>query len=128
MKSAPRANAAVGALPENVIAALAYCTFLPAGIFLVIEPYKSRRFVRYHSIQCLLFWIAMVAAGAAIKIVAFVVIPIPIVGPLMAFLIGVIVAIAAFLIWVVLLVKALRGEMFRLPVLGDLAERYAGIT
>jgi uncharacterized membrane protein len=128
MRSVPRVNATVGILPANVAGALAYLTFVPAIIFLLIEPYSKNRFVRYHSIQCLLFWIAMIAAGAAVKIVAFVVVLIPVVGPLVAFLIGVIVAIAAFLMWLVLVLKALRGEMFTLPVLGDLAERYSETT
>jgi uncharacterized membrane protein len=126
--TAQRANAAVGALPENVIGALAYCTFIPAIIFLVIEPYSKNRFVRYHSIQCLLFWAALAVIAAAVKVVGFVLALVPIVGQLVVVLIGVVVAIAAFLVWLVLVVKALQGEMFRLPVLGDLAERYASAT
>jgi uncharacterized membrane protein len=51
---------------------------------------------------------------------------IPIVGPLFAWLLVTIAALAALLTWIVLLVKAFQGERFRLPVIGDLAEQYSG--
>ena len=44
----------VGALPENVAGALAYFTFIPAIVFLSRPPYKKNRFLRFHSLQCLL--------------------------------------------------------------------------
>ena len=49
-----KASGRVGALPERIAGALAYLTFVPAILFLVIEPYKKNHFVRFHSIQCLL--------------------------------------------------------------------------
>jgi uncharacterized membrane protein len=33
------------------------------------------------------------------------------------------VGLALFVIWIVLVVKALQGEMLKLPLLGELAER-----
>ena len=53
-----RAQGKVGFLTENLAGALAYLTFIPAVVFLVVEPYKKNRFVRFHSVQCLLFWAA----------------------------------------------------------------------
>ena len=50
---------------------------------------------------------------------------IPVVGPLFTVLVLVIVGLAAVAVWLVLVVKALRGEMFKLPVLGDYAEQQA---
>jgi uncharacterized membrane protein len=40
--------------------------------------------------------------------------------------IDVVVALAAILLWFVLVAKAWRGETFKMPYLGDFAERYAG--
>jgi uncharacterized membrane protein len=34
-----------------------------------------------------------------------------------------VVALAFFMIWVVLIVKALQGEMFKLPLVGEYAEQ-----
>ncbi len=123
-----RATGKVGPFPESVAGGLAYLTFIPAILFLVLEPYNRNRFVRYHSIQCLLLWAAMLAAAAAVKVIGLVIFLIPVVGPLFTFLISVVAAIAAVLLWFVLVVKALQGEMFKLPGLGDLAERYAGTS
>ena len=105
--------------------ALAYLTFIPAIVFLAREPYNTNRFVRYHSIQCLLVWAAMLAGAALVKVIGLVVFLIPVIGPLLAVLIFVVAVIAAFFLWVVLIVKAMQGELFKLPGLGDLAERYA---
>src|SRR5690242_12854170 len=50
------AKGKVGLLAENIAGALAYFTLIPAIVFLVREPYRRNRFVRFHSVQCLLVW------------------------------------------------------------------------
>jgi uncharacterized membrane protein len=47
-------------------------------------------------------------------------------GPLLVLLLSIVVGLAYVVIWLVLVVKAFQGVMFKLPMLGDLAERYAG--
>lgn len=121
-----RANGKAGPFPESVAGGLAYLTFIPAVLFLVIEPYKKNHFVRYHAIQCLLLSIAVLGAAAVVKIIGLLLSFVPVVGPLFAVLISVMAGLAVVLVWLVLVVKALQGEMFKLPVLGDLAERYTG--
>lgn len=32
-----------------------------------------------------------------------------------------------FVLWILLMVKAYQGERYKLPVVGDLADRYAGV-
>jgi uncharacterized membrane protein len=113
----------VSRLPENLAAALAYVTFIPALIFLFLDPYKKNRLVRFHSIQCLLLWAVMLAILALLRLAGLAVFLIPVAGPLLMTLISVIAGLAAFLLWVVLIAKALRGEMFKLPVLGEWAEQ-----
>jgi uncharacterized membrane protein len=120
-----RARGTVGALPETIAGALAYCTIIPAIVFLVLDPYNKNRFVRFHSIQCLLVWLAGTVIGATLKFVGLVLLIIPFLGHLLALLISGLVGFAAFVIWLVLVVKALQGEMFKLPVLGDFAEKQA---
>jgi uncharacterized membrane protein len=125
MRPPERAQGKVGALPETIAGALAYCTIIPAIVFLVLDPYNRSRFVRFHSIQCLLVWLAGVVIGAALKVVGLVLLIIPFLGHLLALLISGLVGLAAVVIWLVLVVKALQGEMFKLPVLGDFAEKQA---
>jgi uncharacterized membrane protein len=53
---------------------------------------------------------------------------IPIVGPLLAVLLVVVVALATVFTWIVLLVKAFQGERFALPLIGNLSEQYSDVT
>ncbi|MGA9978009.1 MAG: hypothetical protein WBQ08_05195, partial [Candidatus Sulfotelmatobacter sp.] len=52
---------------------------------------------------------------------------IPVVGPLFVSLVSILAGLAAFVIWLVLVVKAFQGEIFKLPVLGALAEGQANL-
>jgi uncharacterized membrane protein len=61
----------------------------------------------------------------ALKVASMLLFVIPFVGPLFTVLVLVIVGLGAVAIWMVLVVKALQGEMFKLPVLGDYAEQQA---
>jgi uncharacterized membrane protein len=125
MHAATPAEGRVGRFPETIAGALAYFTFIPAIIFLWREPYNRNRFVRYHSIQCLLLWAVLLLTAMTLKLAGMVVFLIPMAGPLLVYLISVIGGLAAFLLWLVLVVKALQGERFKLPVLGEFAERHA---
>ena len=125
MNVTPRVHGKVGAFRETIAGALAYFTFIPAILFLLVEPYRSNHFVRFHSIQCLLLWLASLAIASVLRLLALVVSFIPRMGPLFLMLIATFSALAAFLVWVVLIVKALQGEMFPLPWIGTLAQERA---
>lgn len=124
MRSIERAHGMVGALPETLAGALAYF-ILPAVLFLLIEPYSKNRFVRFHSLQCLGACLAGVVIGAALRVASFVLFFVPVFGPLLVLLLSMVVGLASFAVWVVLVVKALQGEMFKLPIVGEFAERQA---
>jgi uncharacterized membrane protein len=115
----------IGFLAENVAGAFAYLTFIPAIVFLLRQPYRENRSVRFHSVQCLLLWATGAVGALALKVASLLLFVIPIVGPLFTVLVLVIVGLGAVAIWMVLVVKALQGEMFRLPLLGAYAERQA---
>ena len=122
MQVTPRAQGKVGAFPEPIAGALAYFSFIPAILFLLTEPYRSNHFVRFHSVQCLLFWLASVAIASVLRLLGLVVSWIPRIGPLLVVLIATVSALAAFLVWIVLIVKALQGETFQLPWIGTFAQ------
>jgi uncharacterized membrane protein len=125
MLAIPRAQGKVGVFPECVAGAFAYLTFIPAVIFLLRSPYNRNCFVRFHSVQCLLFWLASASLAAVLRLAFLLLIRIPVLGPLLITLISVVFVLALFMIWAVLVVKAFQGEMFELPVLGAVADRYA---
>ena len=121
-----RAEGKAGIFKENFAGALAYLTFIPAILFLVWKPYSQNRFVRFHSAQCVLLWVAGVLVAIALKLITMLLFLVPVAGALVAVLITVLASLAALMTWLVLVVKALLGETFKLPLLGNLAERYAG--
>jgi uncharacterized membrane protein len=123
MHPVERAQGMVGVLPEKVAGALAYF-LLPAIAFLLVEPYNKNRFVRFHSFQCLGWCLVGLVVGAMLRVAGFALFLLPALGrPLLA-LVFMVVILAFFAVWVVLIVKALQGEMFSLPVVGDFAERH----
>jgi uncharacterized membrane protein len=125
MTVAAPAKEKVGLLSENIAGALAYLTLIPAIVFLLLEPYRRNSFVRFHSVQCLLLWAAGALVALALKVASMLLFVIPFVGPLFTVLVLVIVGLGAAAIWMVLVVKAVQGEIFKLPVLGDYAGQQA---
>jgi len=125
MQAAMTAKGKVGGLPENIAGALAYFSFLPAIVFLLVEPYRRNRFVRFHSVQCLLISAAALLLGGLLKLASLLLFVIPVLGPLLVVLIDMAAILALLLIWLVLVVKALQGHALSLPVLGEVADRYA---
>lgn len=126
MRAEGRARAPVGILTENVAGALAYVSFVPALAFLLLDPYNKNRFVRFHSFQCIFLWVTGLLIAAVLRLLGLILYIIPVLGHLLVWLIAMVVILGAVVIWLVLVVKALQGETFKLPVIGDLAERQAG--
>ena len=123
MPVAAKAHAKIGILTENIAGALAYFTFLPAVVFLLLKPYSGNRFVRFHSLQCLLLWGAAILAGLALKVAGLLLLFIPMLGQLFMVVVSVVIVLAAIAIWLVLVVKAAQGEMFKLILLGAFAQK-----
>ena len=122
---APAAAVPATGMADNVAGMLAYITILPAIIFLVMEPYNKNRFVRFHSFQNIFLHVAAVAIWIVLMILTVVASVIPIVGHLLVMLLGLVVWVGFFVIWVILLIKANQGQMYKLPFIGDLAEKQA---
>ncbi|RSL29479.1 DUF4870 domain-containing protein [Salibacterium salarium] len=98
-------------LEENVAGLLCYVFGLITGvIFLVLE--KENRFVRFHALQSI-----FISATLLVLNVFFTVIPV------FGWILNLIVAPIGFVLWIILMVKAYQGQWFKLPVLGDLAEK-----
>lgn len=103
-----------GGLADNVAGMLAYITIIPAIIFLVVAPYNQNRFIRFHAFQCLFFWVALVAIHIVLMFIPFV-----------GWALNSLVSLAALALWIVLLIKAYQGQKWKLPVVGDMAEKNA---
>ena len=107
-------------ISDNGAGALAYFTFIPAIIFLVMPPYNQSPTVRFHAWQsiflnvvCVVIYIALVILGR-----------IPFIG-FFAFLIMMAANLAMFIVWLIVVLKAINGNKLKLPIIGALAESQA---
>ena len=91
----------------NVNAALTYVAGWITGlIFLLVE--KKDEFIRFHAAQSLTVF-------GGLMIITFV----PVLGQALALVLWPL----SIALWVILIVKAYQGEKFKLPIVGDLAEK-----
>jgi uncharacterized membrane protein len=105
-------------IAENVAGMLAYFTIIPAIIFLLIEPYNRNRFVRFHSFQCLFTCAALIVLHIVLSFFSYII-------PVLMFGVYGLLGLAELALWILLVVKAYQHEMFKLPIVGDLAEKQA---
>lgn len=116
-------------MTNNVAAMLCYSLgFITGIIFLVVEPYKNIRFVRFHAFQSIFYslacsvflWIfrimflSVFLRGGGLGLFGMW-------GLLYSF-----IRLMMFVCWLFLMVKAYGNEEFKLPIIGDLATQQAG--
>jgi uncharacterized membrane protein len=118
------APATSSGLSDNAAAAIAYITFIPAVIFLVLEPYNRIPLVKFHSWQSIGLSVVAFALHAVITILAAVLHVIP--GIFLLFtLLHLVVSLGIFVAWLIAILKASKGEWYKLPFIGDFAEKQA---
>jgi len=111
-------------LSENAAAAISYITIIPAIIFLVLEPYNKMRLVKFHAIQCIALHVAWIAVWAAVMILTVALHFIPLIGILFG-LVEFVIAIGFFILWLLCILKASKGEYYKVPFIGDFAAKQA---
>jgi len=107
-------------MTDNVAGMVAYITIIPAIVFLVMEPYNKNKFVRFHAFQSLFFNLAWIVLWVALSIVGM----IPIIGWL-TLILWPLIGLGGLVVWIMLLIKANKGEKWKLPMIGDIAEKQA---
>ena len=113
----PGAGTSTGLQP-NVAALLCYLVGWVTGlVFLLIEG--KDKFVRFHAVQSIIVFGAITVAEIVLSILGV----IPYIG-ILFLIIGWLVWLLAVVLWVVLMFHAYRGETYKLPFAGDMAERY----
>jgi uncharacterized membrane protein len=123
---APGAAASSG-LSTNAAAALAYVTVIPAILFLLIEPYNKTPIVRFHSIQSIALNVVWFALWLVIFILSMVLALVPGLNLLFFLfpLLHILLFVGFFIIWLITILKASKGEWFKLPFIGDFAMKQA---
>jgi len=119
---APASVTDTGPLSANLAAALAYFTFVPALIFLLLPRFKLQPLVRFHSVQSIALHVICLLCGIILRVLFIIFSVIPRFGYLLGSLAVVIVLLGLFFLWIVAVVKAFQGEFFKLPIIGGFAE------
>ncbi len=115
-------------MSSNVAGLLTYILgFITGIIFLVIEPYKNDKFVRFHAFQSIFFNVALIVFWIAYLILTSILgfVSLGILAVVMG-LVGLLVMLAVFAYWIFLMYKAYSNQYYKIPFIGDLAAKQAG--
>ncbi|HUS06453.1 MAG TPA: DUF4870 domain-containing protein [Bryobacteraceae bacterium] len=119
----PYAQPQATGMSDNVAGALCYVLGLITGIlFLVLAPYNQSKFVRFHAFQSIFFHIAWIVFWIVLTIVGM---AMPWSLHILITLFSLLLSLGGLLVWILLIVKAYQNDRFKIPVIGDLAEKQA---
>ena len=132
MGTAPTpAPAASGGLEQNICGLLCWLPIGPVPlvadiVFLLAEPYKNNKFIRFHAFQSLFFMGAGVCLGIGLMILGVI---LAFMGPLALLMlpIDLVVGLGMLVATIFMCVKAFSNETTKLPIIGPLAAKYAGL-
>ena len=104
-------------LEPNVAGLLCYVLGWITGlVFILIE--KENKFVRFHAMQSIVTFGAFTVLWIPFSILSQMDILRVLFGILQA-----VTGVLAFVLWIVLMIKAYQGERYKLPIAGDIAEK-----
>ena len=108
-------------ISDNAAGGLSYITIVPAIVFLILAPFKTSSYVRFHAWQSIFFYVAWAVVHILVEVVQNLV-------PTVVFLtltLWQFVDLAFFVVLVIVFVSAFNGKRFMLPIIGGLAEKQA---
>jgi uncharacterized membrane protein len=94
-------------IDANLAAALSYVFGWLSGL-IIFAVEKDSKFVKFHAMQSLIFFGGLTIVSILLAITVIV--------PLFLGILG-------LAVWVICIIKAFSGEMFKLPAIGDWAEK-----
>jgi uncharacterized membrane protein len=96
-------------LDKNIVAAATYLLgWLTGVVFFIAE--KDDKDIRFHALQSIMFFGLITILGMV---------------PFINLILSPFLILIGLVGWIVLIVKAYQGEKFKLPVIGDYAEKYS---
>ncbi len=101
-------------LDENIAGLLCYVLGWVSGIvFLILD--QENKFVKFHALQSIIIFGVLSVLNSLLGWI-----------PVLGLIVGIISGILAFVLWILLMVKANQGERYKVKWAGDYAERLAG--
>ena len=123
-------------LDANVGALVSYLGNIICGIggliysIIVVVSDKTNKLARFHAFQSIFLSVVMIVLMVPLYIIMFVgvfvdaAIGLPIISGL-ASLVMIVVGIACLIFWIMAAVKGYGGEFYKIPIIGNFAEKYA---
>lgn len=109
-------------ISDNTAGAISYLTFIPAILFLLLPPYKESNDVRFHAWQSVLLdmaaFVIEIIFGAIALLTLFL-------GTVSVAYILRAISVLWLILWLTCLIQAMRGKRFKVPLLGNIAEKLA---
>jgi uncharacterized membrane protein len=134
MASAPTPPAASSGsgLTNNVAAMLCYLPLcfigiIAAIIFLVMEPYKNNRFVRFNAFQSIFLHVGLIVLSIAWQIIVFILAFLSHgIAGLLSVPVSLLVGLGILALMIYMCIQAYGNKEVKLPFIGDLAAKQAG--
>lgn len=96
---------------ENLLAAASYLLGFITGIIILLVE-KESKFVRFHAMQSTILFGGIFVINFGLGLI-----------PILGWLTGLVLSFVAFILWIVLMWKSFQGEMYKVPYVGDMAEK-----
>ncbi|MCX6791451.1 MAG: hypothetical protein NT149_00210 [Candidatus Gottesmanbacteria bacterium] len=96
---------------ENLLAAASYLLGFVTGIIILLVE-KQNKFVRFHAMQSTILFGGIFIVNIVLGFI-----------PILGWIVGLLLSFVAFILWIVLMWKSFQGEMYKVPYVGDLAEK-----
>ncbi len=117
----PTGKSSIG-LDANVAALVAYIATWITGLIIYLTE-KENRFVRFHAMQAILLGVTTIVIYIGLGIVMIILRLMSDVLALLGGLLWLLFGLAFFAAWIFCMIKAYQGQLFKLPVIGDMAEK-----
>ena len=123
----PPAQPVAGGMEDNMAGALCYLLgFITGVLFLVLEPYNKRPFVRFHAFQSVIFSVGWIILSIALSIVMGIMSAV--MHMWLVFLpLRMLIGLLGFILWLFCMYKAYNRELYQLPIVGPIAAKQAGL-
>lgn len=114
-------------LAPNIASMLCYiCMPITSIVFMLME--KENKDVQFHAWQGTTFGVSWIVIVVVLNILTMILSQVAtFLGVIMSILVPVL-GLAVFVLWIICLVKSYQGERWKIPYIGDFAEKKAGLA
>lgn len=111
---------------DNVVAALSYLLApLTSVVIYLMYKEKGKKLVLFHAMQSMIFGVMVVILMIPVCILTFL-LSLTGIGCIISLIILVVIGVVGLAVMLFLMYKAYSGEKFKIPIIGDMAEKHTG--